>query len=117
MVTQTSGICNVGNVCFPQQTHPAWQLDDPHQSLFNLLITSLNLIPILITVNVLLFIGSFLCFGGGGAVFIVVPAELKGKLCSGSAKELLKDAPHWSAHHSARPGHQQDQLDARGRQG
>lgn len=87
----------------------------PHQSLFNLLTISSDLIPVLITVDVLLCIGPFLCSGDGGAVFIVVPAELKGKLCSGSAKELLEDAPQ-RVHPSAHPGHQQEQVDARGRQ-
>lgn len=58
-----------------------------------------DLITILITVNVLLSIGPFLHPGVGGATFITAPAELKGKPCSGSAEELLKDAPCLGAHH------------------
>lgn len=52
-----------------------------------------NLIPILIPVNFLLYIEPFLHLGVGGATFITVPAELKGKPCSGGAEELLKDIP------------------------
>lgn len=55
----------------------------PHQSLFNLLTISSNIIPILTTVHVLLCFGPFLCSGGGGAVFILVPAEFW--QCQGAA--------------------------------
>lgn len=55
----------------------------PHQSLFNLLTISSNIIPILITVHVLLCFGPFLCSGGGEALFILVPAEFW--QCQGAA--------------------------------
>lgn len=46
----------------------------------------------LITVNVVLCIGPFLCFGGGGAVFIVMPAELAGSAGSQRKAELMVEA-------------------------
>lgn len=70
----------------------------------------------LITVSVLLYIGSFFHLVVGGVTFITVPAELKGKPCSGSAKEAPKDAPCLGTHHFACPEHQQDRVDARERQ-